>query len=260
MDDPAEHEEQAPVANPQEHAMPKEQEALAPAPSPGGAEPMPRIESATETEAKAAKAAKAAKEAKVATAATAATEATAATAATEATEATEATAEAAAATVKDAPLETSTAHGFVMDPSQGSVDTNADPEVPVTEANAEATQVAPEPPKKRRIWGLMSWMERRAQSAISKVYQTQADDLEERAKRVVGSAYREHSDDLEERAVRVLRSAIADEADRIKEAISHGVAVKKIEVRLSLLVLVIASLIYLGLFWFTQGGGSTAGQ
>ncbi|MAB80921.1 MAG: hypothetical protein CMJ89_16365 [Planctomycetes bacterium] len=114
----------------------------------------------------------------------------------------------------------------------------------------------PAKPKKRgRIRGLAFWMEKRAQKAISKVYRTQADDLEERARRVVGSAYREHSDDLEERAIRVLRCAIADEADRIKQAISHGVAVKKVEVRLSLLVLVVASLIYLGLYWLTQGGG-----
>ena len=112
-----------------------------------------------------------------------------------------------------------------------------------------------EPEKKRGIRGIASWFENRAHSAISKVYQTQADDLEERAKRVVGSAYKEHSDDLEERAIRALRRAISDEADRIKEAISHGVAVKKVEVRLSLFVLVVASLIYLGLYWFTQGGG-----
>ena len=164
-----------------------------------------------------------------------------------------------------------TAHGVVMDPAadqalQEQVD-QLDPGTSVPfdaplpaspeEGDQEEGDSKKDKPKKRKgIRGIASWFETRAHSAISRVYQTQADDLEERAKRVVGSAYKEHSDDLEERAIRVLRSAISDEADRIKEAISHGVAVKKIEVRLSLLVLVVASLIYLGLYWFTQGGGA----
>jgi len=177
-----------------------------------------------------------------------------------------------------------TAHGVVVDPAVdqalqhrvesqiGSV-ASADLAEPPLEEEIDAPAAAPEidepetdepetdepetdePQKKRGIRGIASWFENRAHSAISKVYQTQADDLEERAKRVVGSAYKEHSDDLEERAIRALRRAISDEADRIKEAISHGVAVKKVEVRLSLFVLVVASLIYLGLYWFTQGGG-----
>jgi len=109
--------------------------------------------------------------------------------------------------------------------------------------------------KRKGLRGLAGWVESRAHRVVSRVYRTQADDLEERARRVVGSAYREHSDDLEERAIRVLRSAIADEADRIKEAISHGVEVKKREVRLSLVVLIVASLMYLALYWFTETGG-----
>ena len=46
--------------------------------------------------------------------------------------------------------------------------------------------------------------------------------------------------------------AIAEESERIKEAIEHGVAIKKREVRLSLLVLIVAALVYLALYWFTQ--------
>ena len=143
---------------------------------------------------------------------------------------------------------------FKLSKNDGPSKKGAEQVEPQDEVSKPEAEDPKDKPKRGGIRGLASWVERRAHGAISKVYQTQADDLEERARRVVGSAYREHSDDLEERAIRVLRSAIADEADRIKEAISHGVAVKKIEVRLSLIVLVIASLIYLGLFWFTQGG------
>jgi hypothetical protein len=63
---------------------------------------------------------------------------------------------------------------------------------------------------------------------------------------------KERECELEERAVRALRRAIALEADRIKETIEHGVAVKKREVRLSLVVLITASLVYLVLYWLTR--------
>ncbi|MEW6071596.1 MAG: hypothetical protein AB1726_03240 [Planctomycetota bacterium] len=99
-------------------------------------------------------------------------------------------------------------------------------------------------------------MERRAQRVAARIYDSRADDLETRARRAVSSAYREQADDLEDRAVRALRRAIASEADRIKEVIEHAVAVKKREVRLSLLVLVTASLVYLALYWFTSRPGA----
>jgi hypothetical protein len=70
--------------------------------------------------------------------------------------------------------------------------------------------------------------------------------------RVMTSVYEKSADDLEERATRALRGAIEAEAERIKEAIEHGIAVKKREVRLSLLVLVVSSLVYLALYWFTN--------
>ena len=105
---------------------------------------------------------------------------------------------------------------------------------------------------RRKRGGITHWFEKRAHRVASKIYAARADELEERARRVVGSAYREHSDDLEDRAVRALRKAIVHEADVIKDAIEHGVQVKKREVRLSLLVLLVASLVYLGLYWFTQ--------
>ena len=100
--------------------------------------------------------------------------------------------------------------------------------------------------------GLTRWFEKRAHRVASKIYASRADEIEDRARRVVGSAYRDQADDIEDRAVRAMRRAIADEAERIKDAIEHGVQVKKREVRLSLLVLVVASLVYLLLYWFTQ--------
>jgi len=78
--------------------------------------------------------------------------------------------------------------------------------------------------------------------------------VERRAKRVVGDLYEDRADDLEERAVRAMRQAIAGEADRIKDVIEHGVAVKRREVRLSLLVLVTAALVYLGLHFLVGQG------
>ena len=79
-----------------------------------------------------------------------------------------------------------------------------------------------------------------------------ADHIEERAAKVVGTLYEEKADDLEERAVRALRRAIEDESDRIQRTIEHAVEVKKREVRLSLLVLVGAAIVYLVLFWLTK--------
>ena len=102
---------------------------------------------------------------------------------------------------------------------------------------------------KRKI---SSWVERRATTVVSKLYKTQADDLEERARRAVSQAYEERADDLEERAVRAMRRAISEEAERFKEVIEHAVAVKKREVRLSLVVLIAAAFLYFLLDWFSK--------
>ena len=85
-----------------------------------------------------------------------------------------------------------------------------------------------------------------------KLYKPQADDLEERARRAVSQAYEERADDLEERAVRAMRRAISEEAERFKEVIEHAVAVKKREVRLSLVVLIAAAFLYFLLDWFSK--------
>jgi len=97
--------------------------------------------------------------------------------------------------------------------------------------------------------GLKDWVEQRAERVVARVYETRAADIEERARRVVHSAYERSADDLEERAVRAMRRALEAEANRIKEAIEHSIAVKKREVRLSLLVLTVSSLLYLALYW-----------
>ena len=100
--------------------------------------------------------------------------------------------------------------------------------------------------------GLTGWVEERAQRVVSQAYEAHAADLEERAQRVMSSVYERSADDLEERAVRAMRRALEAEAGRIQQAIEHGIAVKKREVRLSLLVLVVSSLVYLALYWVTN--------
>ena len=130
-----------------------------------------------------------------------------------------------------------------------------EPAPPVAETYTECIEPPPPPPRRR---SLKAWVGKRAKKVVSHLYDTRADDIEQRARRAVGSAYRDQADDLEERAVRAMRQAIHSEADRIKEAIEHAVQVKKREVRLSLLVLVVASLLYLALYWFTQGQGAAS--
>lgn len=103
---------------------------------------------------------------------------------------------------------------------------------------------------------LTEWVEKRAHRVVNKIYEARADEIESRARRAVSSAYEERADDLEERAVRAMRKAITYEIERIKDAIEHGVAVKKREVRLSLVVLVVAALVYLVLFYVTGGAGA----
>ena len=119
------------------------------------------------------------------------------------------------------------------------------------EAAGEEDEVCEDAPKR----GLKSWVQARAKKVMARLYESSADDLESRARRAVTSAYHESADDLEERAVRAMRRAIQDEADRIKEVIEHSVDVKKREVRLSLLVLVVASLVYMALYFLIERGG-----
>ena len=67
------------------------------------------------------------------------------------------------------------------------------------------------------------------------------------------SSYDARADDLEERAVRAMRRAIAEEGERIRELLEHSLVVKRREVRLSLLVIIIANLLYLGVWWLVRG-------
>ncbi|MEX1025011.1 MAG: hypothetical protein WD226_08030 [Planctomycetota bacterium] len=99
-----------------------------------------------------------------------------------------------------------------------------------------------------------NFFERSAKKVVGSLYKTHADDLEDRASRVVSRAYESQADDLEDRAVRALRRAVADESERIQAVIEHAVNVKKREVRLSLLVLIAAALVYLVLEAFARNG------
>lgn len=117
---------------------------------------------------------------------------------------------------------------------------------------------APPPPAEgAEPRGLSGWVEARAEKVVKKAYESHAGDLEERARRVVSSVYEKTADDLEERAVRAMRRALEAEAGRIKEAIEHGVAVKRREVRWSLLVLIVSALVYLALHWLTARPGAS---
>jgi hypothetical protein len=66
------------------------------------------------------------------------------------------------------------------------------------------------------------------------------------------SSYDARADDLEERAVRAMRRAIEEEGERIRELLEHSLVVKRREVRLSLLVILIANALYLGIWWFVK--------
>ena len=67
------------------------------------------------------------------------------------------------------------------------------------------------------------------------------------------SSYDARADDLEERAVRAMRRAIEEEGERIRELLEHSLVVKRREVRLSLLVIIVANLLYLAVWWFVRG-------
>ena len=108
-------------------------------------------------------------------------------------------------------------------------------------------------PRASRRGFFARWVEQRAERAIRGAVSSSVESLEESAAKVVGSLYEEKAADLEERAVRALRRAIEAESDRIRATIEHAVLIKKREVRLSLCVLVGASLVYLVLYWLTHG-------
>ncbi len=90
-------------------------------------------------------------------------------------------------------------------------------------------------------------LEERAVRAIRKVFDEEADRLMAMA----GDTYDSRADDLEERAARAMRAAVIHETGRIQSLIEHSVKVKRKEVRLSLMVLVAANLIYLAVYWIT---------
>ncbi|MFT7486987.1 MAG: hypothetical protein ACI9F9_002845 [Candidatus Paceibacteria bacterium] len=90
-------------------------------------------------------------------------------------------------------------------------------------------------------------IEERAVRAIRKVFDEEA----ERMQSMAAETYDSRADDLEERAARAMRTALIHETRRIQALIEHSVTVKRKEVRLSLLVLVVANLIYLGVYWVT---------
>ncbi len=114
----------------------------------------------------------------------------------------------------------------------------------------------PNPPKPQKRNPLARWVEARAEQALRGAVSSSAERLEERATKVAGVLYEEKAADLEERAVRALRRAIEAESERIQRTIEHAVLVKKREVRLSLLVLVGSSLVYLVLYWLTRAGAA----
>ena len=70
---------------------------------------------------------------------------------------------------------------------------------------------------------------------------------------LAASTYDARADDLEERAVRAMRRAIEEEGERIRELLEHSLVVKRREVRLSLLVIIVANLLYLAVWWFVRG-------
>ncbi|MEM7306054.1 MAG: hypothetical protein AAF682_05255 [Planctomycetota bacterium] len=122
----------------------------------------------------------------------------------------------------------------------------------VEEPVPDLEAVPDDEPKRRRRGRLARWVEGRAERVLKSAVSSGADKIEERAAEVVGSLYDQKADDLEDRAVRAMRRAIHEESERIRSVIEHSVEVKRREVRLSLLVLVGAAIVYLILFWITR--------
>jgi len=129
---------------------------------------------------------------------------------------------------------------------------SAEPKAPLPGPSAQPTPPTLGGSETEFRRGLTAWVENRAQKVVKQAYESHAEDLEQRAMRVMNSVYEQSADDMEVRATRALRRAIETEAERIKDAIEHGIEIKKREVRLSLLVLVVSSLVYLVLYWITN--------
>ncbi len=83
-------------------------------------------------------------------------------------------------------------------------------------------------------------MPRRSRTIVEAVREAS----EESAKRVLSDAFDDKRSELEEMAVRALRRSIEEEGDRLERLIEKSIEVKKREVRLSLLVLLVATTIY----------------
>ncbi len=71
--------------------------------------------------------------------------------------------------------------------------------------------------------------------------------LERKAKKVLTEAFDERRGELEELGVQTLRRAIAEESERLEQLIERSIEVKKREVRLSLLVLLTGTALYIAL-------------
>lgn len=70
---------------------------------------------------------------------------------------------------------------------------------------------------------------------------------EQSAKRVLTDAFDDKRDDLEEMAVRALRRSIEQEGDRLERLIEKSIEIKRREARLSLMVLLVATVVYVAL-------------
>lgn len=71
--------------------------------------------------------------------------------------------------------------------------------------------------------------------------------LERKAKKVLTEAFDERRGELEDLGVQTLRRAIAEESDRLEQLIERSIDVKKREVRLSLIVLLVGTALYIAL-------------
>lgn len=146
------------------------------------------------------------------------------------------------------------------DPDDPAENASEEPDEPQDPAPDEAEAG----PKPKRLAGKVK---RGLISLATATYDARADDLQERSvaamrralqeetERIVDVAketYDARADDLEERAVRAMRRALMAESRRIRALIEHSVSVKRREVRLSLVVLVTANLIYLLVYWATS--------
>jgi len=152
-----------------------------------------------------------------------------------------------------------------VEPGRGTPQEEAEEEAAALEADAQEEEGEDD----ERVSGprrLAGKVKRGLVSIATATYDARADDMQERSVRAMRKALHEETerivevaketydaraDDLEERAVRAMRKALMAESRRIRALIEHSVSVKRREVRLSLLVLVAANLVYLVVYWLT---------